>query len=223
MGSLGDRLRAAREAKGLSIEEVAEKMRLKKIQVADLEKDKYTSFPAAVYAKGALRNYADLLGVDLKNIQAQAPRVDPHYEAPEPVVVPPAPEVKSVPPPKLERREPVETVVERVEPPAKARVEPERTYREEDVESAESMPGVIELLMKKLGKRIAKLVLILLVLCLVFMGSGAVYHFLKHREGGLDMQKLEEGYYEEKVHVDVAQEALPLPSWRPQLGKSVSQ
>lgn len=66
MASVGEQLRAAREARGLSIQQVAETTRLKLVQIEALEKGNYDEFPAPVYARGSLRLYADVVKIDPK-------------------------------------------------------------------------------------------------------------------------------------------------------------
>ncbi|HEY7752775.1 MAG TPA: helix-turn-helix domain-containing protein [Steroidobacteraceae bacterium] len=61
--SPGTRLRAAREALGLSIEDAAERLRLNASLVLAMEEDRLALLGAPVFARGHLRNYAMLLGV----------------------------------------------------------------------------------------------------------------------------------------------------------------
>jgi cytoskeleton protein RodZ len=61
--SPGARLRIAREARGLAIEDVAERLRLNAALVLALEEDRLALLGAPVFAKGHLRNYALLVGV----------------------------------------------------------------------------------------------------------------------------------------------------------------
>lgn len=61
--SPGARLRIAREARGLAIEDVAERLRLNAALVLALEEDRLALLGAPVFAKGHLRNYAMLVGV----------------------------------------------------------------------------------------------------------------------------------------------------------------
>lgn len=60
----GERLKAAREQAGWSIEHVALKLRLSTAQVAALEKGEREGLPPAAYVRGYLRSYAQLLGLD---------------------------------------------------------------------------------------------------------------------------------------------------------------
>ncbi|MGQ0430402.1 MAG: helix-turn-helix domain-containing protein [Gammaproteobacteria bacterium] len=61
--SPGARLRAAREARGLSIEDAAERLRLNPALVLAMEQERFALLGAPVFARGHLRNYAALLGV----------------------------------------------------------------------------------------------------------------------------------------------------------------
>lgn len=61
--SPGARLRVAREAKGLTIETAAERLRLNAALVLAMEEDRLALLGAPVFARGHLRNYATLLGL----------------------------------------------------------------------------------------------------------------------------------------------------------------
>ena len=62
LASPGARLRAAREARGFSIEEVADRLRLNEALVLAMEEDRFGLLGAPVFARGHLRNYAALVG-----------------------------------------------------------------------------------------------------------------------------------------------------------------
>ena len=66
--SSGDVLRKAREALGLSLEEVASELRLSAYQIRALEKDDYDDLPGATYVRGYLRAYARLLNLNEERI-----------------------------------------------------------------------------------------------------------------------------------------------------------
>lgn len=61
-GSPGAQLRQAREGLGLSIEEVADRLRLNEALVLAMEEDRFGLLGAPVFARGHLRNYAALVG-----------------------------------------------------------------------------------------------------------------------------------------------------------------
>jgi len=64
--SLGQKFRAAREQRGLSVEDVARALKIKPARVEDLENDTYTNFASIAYAKGFVLNYGKFLGVQTK-------------------------------------------------------------------------------------------------------------------------------------------------------------
>lgn len=82
--SPGPRLRAAREARGLSIEEVAERLRLNPALVLAMEQERFALLGAPVFARGHLRNYAAFLGLPEAEVVA-AFEAD---EVPEPSFLP---------------------------------------------------------------------------------------------------------------------------------------
>ncbi len=61
-GSPGAQLRQAREGLDLSIEEVADRLRLNEALVLAMEEDRFGLLGAPVFARGHLRNYAALVG-----------------------------------------------------------------------------------------------------------------------------------------------------------------
>lgn len=63
MGSIGETLRAARETKGVSLQQAEEDTKIRKRYLEALEDEDYDIIPGRVYAKGFLRNYADYLGL----------------------------------------------------------------------------------------------------------------------------------------------------------------
>ena len=82
--SPGARLRAAREARGLSIEEVADRLRLNAALVLAMEQDRLALLGAPVFARGHLRNYAALVGASEKEVMAACDPAD----VPEPTFLP---------------------------------------------------------------------------------------------------------------------------------------
>ena len=59
----GKRLREARLAEGLSVEDVARRLHLRAEMIARLEQDDYQSLPAPTFVRGYLRSYARLLNL----------------------------------------------------------------------------------------------------------------------------------------------------------------
>lgn len=64
----GERLRAAREAKGMSIEEIASTTRIPTRHLESLENANWTALPAPTYSIGFARNYATAVGLDRDEI-----------------------------------------------------------------------------------------------------------------------------------------------------------
>ncbi|WP_417498513.1 helix-turn-helix domain-containing protein [Lysobacter yangpyeongensis] len=69
----GAALRQAREAAGMSVEQVASQLRMTVRAVANLEADDWSSLGAPVFVRGQLRSYARLLGVDIEPYIEQTP------------------------------------------------------------------------------------------------------------------------------------------------------
>jgi cytoskeleton protein RodZ len=61
---IGTALREAREEQGRSVEEVALQLRARVAQVAALESEDFAAFGGDVYAKGFLKSYAQVLGLE---------------------------------------------------------------------------------------------------------------------------------------------------------------
>ena len=59
----GERLRSAREAISLSVEEVAARLHLDTRTISNLEADNYDELPAPTFVRGYLRSYARLLNI----------------------------------------------------------------------------------------------------------------------------------------------------------------
>tara|TARA_R110002124_G_scaffold217817_9_gene383613 strand:+ start:53691 stop:55097 length:1407 start_codon:yes stop_codon:yes gene_type:complete len=62
--TVGARLREAREARGLSLHQVADILRLRASQVHALEEGNFNSLPGQTFVTGFLRSYANLLDLD---------------------------------------------------------------------------------------------------------------------------------------------------------------
>ncbi|WP_296252875.1 RodZ domain-containing protein [uncultured Stenotrophomonas sp.] len=68
----GEQLRRAREAAGLSLDQVAAQLRMPQQVVAALEAEQWSRLGASVFVRGQLRSYARLLKVDLGGLLEQA-------------------------------------------------------------------------------------------------------------------------------------------------------
>jgi cytoskeleton protein RodZ len=62
--TLGEKLRQAREERGISISEVAEQTRISPLYLKSIEKDDYKPLPGGIFNKGFLRSYARYIGFD---------------------------------------------------------------------------------------------------------------------------------------------------------------
>jgi cytoskeleton protein RodZ len=72
--SAGSLLRDTREAGGLSIDVVAQQLKLAPRQVRAIEEDDYARLPGRTFVRGFVRNYARLLGLDPDAVVAALPR-----------------------------------------------------------------------------------------------------------------------------------------------------
>jgi cytoskeleton protein RodZ len=64
VAALGDTLREARVARGVSLSEAERDTKIRAKYLSALEDDNLTMLPGPVYARGFLRNYAQYLGID---------------------------------------------------------------------------------------------------------------------------------------------------------------
>jgi cytoskeletal protein RodZ len=71
MDSVGQYLREQREAKGMSLEEVARATRVPLSSVERLESDQFDELPGEVFVRRFLKSYARALGLDLDEVLAR--------------------------------------------------------------------------------------------------------------------------------------------------------
>lgn len=69
--SVGERLRLAREAKGLSLEDVAAQTRIPRRHLESIETGDWSSLPAPTYTMGFAKSYATAIGLDRAEIGDQ--------------------------------------------------------------------------------------------------------------------------------------------------------
>ena len=62
--TLGEKLRDAREARGISISEVAEQTRIAPMYIECIENDNYKPLPGGIFNKGFVKSYARFIGLD---------------------------------------------------------------------------------------------------------------------------------------------------------------
>lgn len=68
MESLGEKLKATREEKSLSVDQVARDTNIAKRYILALEEEAFSDFPGEPYLIGFLRNYSDYLGLDAEEV-----------------------------------------------------------------------------------------------------------------------------------------------------------
>ena len=66
--AIGEQLKTAREARGLSIDYVADETNIAKRYIAAMENEDFSVFPGEPYIVGFLRNYAEYLGIESGSI-----------------------------------------------------------------------------------------------------------------------------------------------------------
>lgn len=84
--SIGERLRAAREARAWSIEEIAGRLKVPARYVAALESDDSASLPEPTFVRGYIKSYAKAVGLDGDVLLASA--VPLEVKAPRPLIGP---------------------------------------------------------------------------------------------------------------------------------------
>jgi cytoskeletal protein RodZ len=85
--TVGQRLREAREAKGMSVEDIAAQTRIPTRHLSSLESSEWDKLPAATYSIGFAKNFASAVGLDRNEIgeqlRAEMGGVRPAYAHPE--------------------------------------------------------------------------------------------------------------------------------------------
>lgn len=79
--SVGDQLRAAREAAKISLDEVAQALKFSPRQIEALEADDYAALPGVTIVRGFVRSYARLLKLDTDNLLYQLDAAMPNAPA----------------------------------------------------------------------------------------------------------------------------------------------
>ncbi|MEL5849613.1 MAG: DUF4115 domain-containing protein [Candidatus Igneacidithiobacillus chanchocoensis] len=69
-----EQLRAARVARGWELAEAAQQLHITATQVAAIEEGRFQDLPGSAFARGYLRNYARLLGLDVEQVLAACDR-----------------------------------------------------------------------------------------------------------------------------------------------------
>ncbi|MEH7350373.1 helix-turn-helix domain-containing protein [Gottfriedia acidiceleris] len=76
MTELGKYLREAREAKGLSIDDVQELTKIQKRYLEAIEEGNYEILPGQFYVRAFIRQYAETIGVDVSGFLTEKPAVE---------------------------------------------------------------------------------------------------------------------------------------------------
>jgi cytoskeletal protein RodZ len=71
MSTVAAQLRAAREAKNLTVEQVADLTKVRTDHIRALEDGRFNVFSATIYIRGSVKNYAKLLKLDEAKLLAQ--------------------------------------------------------------------------------------------------------------------------------------------------------
>jgi cytoskeletal protein RodZ len=71
MSQIGSQLRQAREARGLSIEDIQKATRIKRIYIEAIEAEQFQALPGPIQARGFVRSYASHLGIDADELLTQ--------------------------------------------------------------------------------------------------------------------------------------------------------
>jgi cytoskeleton protein RodZ len=79
---LGERLRSARKARALTLEQAAVSIRLEASVLRALEDERYEVLGAAVFVRGHLKAYAKLLGLSEETVMKAYRAADPNADAP---------------------------------------------------------------------------------------------------------------------------------------------
>lgn len=94
--SVGERLRAARERQGLTLQKISEDLHLDVPVLEAMEENRFRALGAPVYARGHLRKYAELLGLDVSGVLADYEAA--HSGPVEPKLIPIITEHPAMPP-----------------------------------------------------------------------------------------------------------------------------
>jgi cytoskeletal protein RodZ len=71
MPTVAEQLRAAREAKKLTVQQVADATKIRTDHIRALEEGDFNRFPAPIYIRGSVKNYAAMLKLDVPGVMAE--------------------------------------------------------------------------------------------------------------------------------------------------------
>ena len=143
--SLGQTLRAAREAKGITTSELASRTHLLIQIVEGLENEDFRRIPAPIYGRGFIKLYCETVGLDPKPLQAEflsiynskknSPGKAPTPSAPPPPPAPPAPKPVTPQPvtPPVSQPVPPSPSVQAAPPSVPPTAEPQKEINDESI------------------------------------------------------------------------------------------
>ena len=67
MAALGEEFRSAREARGLTLSDVAEQIHIRSVYLNAIENEEWAAIGAPVYVRGFIRTYARFLGLEAED------------------------------------------------------------------------------------------------------------------------------------------------------------
>jgi cytoskeletal protein RodZ len=70
MSTVAEQLHVAREAQGLTVQQVADAIKIRADHIGALEQGDFSVFSAPIYIRGSVKNYAKLLKLDLPPLMA---------------------------------------------------------------------------------------------------------------------------------------------------------
>src|SRR6266436_8105484 len=82
--TLGEKLRQAREERGIPLSEVAEQTRISSLYLQSIENDDYKPLPGGIFNKGFIKSYAKYVGIDEQEALLDYSRVLAQHETGEP-------------------------------------------------------------------------------------------------------------------------------------------
>lgn len=81
MADIGDKLRSARKAKGMSIEDIEKITKIQRRYLTAIENNEFDQLPGDFYVRAFIRQYADIVGLDgkelLEDFQSEVPEAKP--------------------------------------------------------------------------------------------------------------------------------------------------
>ncbi|MFC4617411.1 helix-turn-helix domain-containing protein [Camelliibacillus cellulosilyticus] len=84
LGELGQTLKEKREEKGLSLDDIQEMTKIQKRYLVAIEAGEYAQLPGNFYTRAFIKNYAEVLGLDPKEIfalhRAELPQLETEHE-----------------------------------------------------------------------------------------------------------------------------------------------